>query len=236
MATLAELDARISFYTGADTNNFTAAQRLAGVNQAQDEIESLILRTQDDWDFDDTNQAADPIKSINTVAGTQAYSVLTADANTVQIKRVDVSYDGTKYQKAIEMGDSEYTNANDTTSIAAYFTKVEPKYRMVGKNIYLYPIPDANVTAGIKVTIGRLAVAFTTSDYSTGTAVPGFNRQFHDAIAIKTSYDYCFIRSLNNAGVLGQLWEKQKAMIADFYSHRIKDKKYSLRPRIVNFK
>ena len=229
--TLANIDSRISFYTGADTNNFTAAQRLLGVNQAQDEIEALIFRSQDDWEFDDSNKSDMPIFTCSTIAAQASYAI----PDIVQVKRVEVSYDGVTWQKAMEINKEEQTNALDSTSVASYFTKVEPKYYIDSNQLFVLPYADSN-TGYIKIHAARLATLFTSSDYSAGTAIPGFDRQFHDTIAIKASYEYCFIRSLNNAAVLGQLWAQKKQEIVDWYSHKSKDKKYQLRPRIINYK
>lgn len=229
--TLGNIDSRITYYTGADTNNFTAAQRLLAINQAQDEIETIIFRSQDDWEFDDANKTDLPNFTCSTVAGQASYGL----PDIVQVKRVEVSYDGIKWDKATEINKEEQTNALDTTGSNTYFIKVEPKYYVEGNQLVVLPLPDSN-SGKIKICSARLATEFTSSDLSTGTKVPGFDRQFHDTIAIRASFEYTFIRSLNNAPALEKLWIQKRAEIIDWYSHRVKDKKYQLRPRITNYK
>ena len=233
---LSDISQRITFYSGQDTNNFPDADRLMAFNIAMDEIETLILRSQDDWEFDDFNQSGDPVFTFDTVANQQAYPIAIIDANIVQIKRVEITYDGNLWNKATEMGFEEYTNALDTTSVGNYFTQQEPKYALIGNNIWFFPIPTAAIVKGVRVIVGRLQVPITSVHWTTGSVVPGINRDFHDAIAKKVAYDFCFVKSLNNASTLKLEWEADKQKIADWYAHRAKDKKYQLRGRITNYR
>lgn len=233
---LGNIDTRITFYTGVDSNNYTAAQRLLAVNQAIDEIETLILRAQDNWEFDDTNQSAFPLLTANLSATVSSYDLPTIDSNVVQVKRVEVSYDGTNFVKAENESLADVPNATDATSVARVNSTAEPKYNLIGSKLILKPTPASNVSSGLRILIGRLAVPFTSSDYTTGTAVPGFNRMFHDAIAVWASYDYAFAKTLACLPGLASKKNEFRAMIADWYSHKSKDKKYSVTAKKNNYK
>ena len=62
--TISQIGARISFLTGLGTDIYLPEDRLISINTNYDKLHSIILESQDEWDFDDSNldfQFATPI-------------------------------------------------------------------------------------------------------------------------------------------------------------------------------
>ena len=66
---LGDISTKITALTNSDTNNYTNALRLIDINSAQDEIETVIFRSQDAWKFDDINQSGSPVLSKDLTSG-----------------------------------------------------------------------------------------------------------------------------------------------------------------------
>lgn len=230
---LNEVSQKITNLCNTDTNEYTNANRLIDINNAQDAIEAIILRSQDGWKFDDSNQGTDPILTINTVAGTQAYAY---NASVLRIIKLEVSSDGTTYTTATSLDPRDLPDLSTT----ALYTASNPAYTVIGSKIYLYPTPVGSVTAGIKMTVGRLATAFTVTNLTTTVASsmvsPGFDRIFHPMISLYCAKEWAMAKGLSNLNALKGEWNEMVAQIRDFYANKVNDRNIRITGKKTNFR
>lgn len=223
--TLNEINSRITFYTGAGTTQYASADRVIAINKAIDDIQTMILQSQDEWDFDDTNKADFPILTTDLVASQQSYAL---PMGTLKVKRLEMTYDGTNWRKVHPIDVNEIAHATDTTNIADNFSQDNPYYDLQSGQLMLYPIPDAAVTGGLKIWTERIMSAFDADDLSTGTASPGFDRQFHEMVALSVALDWAIAKGTQNRDILkGQLAEYEQRL-KQYYGDKQLDRVYSL--------
>lgn len=194
--TISDINTYVSFRANTDTTQYSAANRLISTNRWYEKIITMILDSQDEWDFDDLNKTDFPIGTANTVASQQDYAL---PAGIFKIKRVEVSYDGTNWKHATPIDVNEIGHQTNTTEIANRFTTATPFYDTVGNSIFLYPIPSSNVTNGLKVWFQREPAEFTSGEVTTGTKEPGFDEPFHVMIALGMIYDWCSAKGGSSA-------------------------------------
>lgn len=226
------------FWTGlglaqvsGDTAKLKEATRLINTNYHK--ATTIIFESMDDWDFDDPNHANTGfIKSYNLTKDTQYVELPTTD-KILKVRRVEVSYDGSTWVKAEPMDLSEYSNAvTQTSHISSDFEKSKPFYDLVGKYIYLYPIPDAAVTNGLKVWVTREIDEFATTDT---TQEPGFDEPFHEILAVGAALDYAMAKGLATAGNIASKYSELEARMRRYYGNKEADTKYMLKPAYINY-
>src|ERR1051326_6234901 len=103
---ISEINSFVTLRTGADTNAFTAANRLISTNRWMHKVWTMILTSQDGWDVDDLNQTDYPVATTPLVASQRDYTIPTS-LKALKIKRVDVTYDGSTYYKCEPWDSSE---------------------------------------------------------------------------------------------------------------------------------
>lgn len=97
-------------------------------------------------------------------------------------------------------------------------TKGTPyRYDKTATGIFLDPIPDANVTNGLKVYVSREGSYFLTTDT---TKKPGFAGLYHEYLIIEPCYRYARANSLKNREVLKRDVLEMEKRLAEFYSKR----------------
>lgn len=231
---LSDITNRITFFTGVGTTQYTNADRLIAINKAYNDIHTMILQSQDEWDFDDSNKTDFPILQTNLMADQQDYAM---PSDTLKVKRAEITYDGTNYYKLEPFDIEERGLATDTNSIAGSFNVTEPKYAISAGSIFLYPIPGENVTNGLKLWIFRTVDEFTSAELTTGTAEPGFDRQFHYMISLQASYDFISKRT-KDQGTADRILRDFNTMeqrLKQYYGNKQTDRVYSLRSAFVNY-
>lgn len=193
----------------------------------------MILSSQDEWDYDDSNQTDYPILTASFVNSQQPY---TLPSGTLQIKRLEVSYDSSKWYKAdpFDIGERD-TLASDVNSLGD-FTIVNPKYDVEAGSLFIYPIPTADVTIGLKIWIARGPKEFTLSDLTTGTLTPGFASLFHVMLAFGAATDYCMKSDLKRGEVFAQQYAVLAEKMKDFYSETVPDRILTLGFKNTNYK
>lgn len=231
--TIGDIATKARNLANTDSSAYTDANLLIDLNQWYSIVNFEILRSQDEWDFDDSNNTDFPILTTNIVANQQDYSLPT---NALEIKRVEVTYDGVNWKKVEPLDISERQISTATNAIAD-FSASSPYYDPQYGSIFLYPIPTANVTGGLKVWVSRRVTAITSSDVSTGTLVIGFEPLFHDILAYGTAHEYCKSKDLfEKADRLKIDVSEKLANLRSFYSRREKDRVLSVNFAGVNYK
>lgn len=227
---------RCEFWTdlGDATISGTAvlkAQFTQSLNNWYHKVVTMILNSQDEWDFDDSNHTDFPILTTSLVANQQDYSI-PASEKVLKIKRIEVSYDGTNWNKAEPLDIGEIGDATNTTTIAGSFSKSEPYYDIQYGSIFLYPIPDTAVTGGLKVWWTREIDEFTTSDT---TQEPGIDEPFHEMLPLGASFDYCVAKGLSKKNDIFTVLQDYEARLKQFYGSKQKDRKYAMKPTNINY-
>jgi hypothetical protein len=117
----------------------------------------------------------------NLVSGTAAYSLPTS---TLRLKRAEVQYaTGGSWANVSFFDINERSGDNSSTSIASDFSKERPYGDVVANTLVLYPIPDANVTSGLKFWYVPIPSEIS-STATTPTAPEEYHRLLADLISI----------------------------------------------------
>lgn len=194
------------------------------INSAYHKVVIMILRSQDEWDFDDINHTDYPILTTDLVANQQDYTI-PASEKVLKIKSLEVTYDGTNWYKATPLDKSELSIPTDTTTIGNNFSQTQPYYDIQYNAVFLYPIPDAAVTGGLKLQWTREIDEFTSSDT---TQEPGIDEAFHPMLALDATLQYGIGKGLPNKQDLKNEWAEAAAMLANHYGDKQQDRQYIL--------
>jgi len=193
-----------------------------------------ILESQDGWDFDDTNNTDFPIATADLVAGQQDYALPLSDG-ILKIKRLEISYDGSKWNKAFPFDINESGSGTSTTDIANDFDVSNPYYDLLANSIFLYPIPDTAVEDGLKIWFARkIENIFTATGNDTRS--PGIDEQFHRVISYGASYDWALTKTDGSraSAFLNEI-SKLEAEIKRFYGRKDDDRQIILKSNYVNY-
>lgn len=201
------------------------------INSNYHKIVTMILESQDSWDWDDGNNTDYPVATTPLVASQRDYT-FPVSLNILKIKRVDVTYDGSTWYRAdsFDSGAFNYGMGNDV-STDTHFSRAMPKYDVKGNSIWMYPLATASdVAAGAKIRIefSRDITEFTTTST---TSSPGIDAPFHGMISCGASLDYAIATSLGNKNDLAAMWADWEARLKRYYGRKIDD----VSPVIINY-
>jgi hypothetical protein len=195
------------------------------------QVQNWILQSNDAWDFDDLNNASPAILPINIVGGTAGYSIT---AGVLNIKRVEVCYDGSNYVVAAPI-DIPTTESSQT---AASYSEGSPRYDLNGNTITIYPTPANSVTSGIKIWADRVVTKFSytseaNNDLLTGTKIPGFDENYHDILAMGTAYEWNSYKK-NDKSLMNDI-VIMKNDLQNHYGNKDKHGKLSMVGTVTNY-
>lgn len=105
-------------------------------------------------------------------------------------------------------------------------------YDKTANGLFLDPIPDANVTNGLKVYINREASYFT---YTDTTKLPGVSGILHEWFYKRPAFEYAKRNSLSNVNSLALDIENLKKSIKEHYASRERDVRHIISPKITNY-
>lgn len=198
------------------------------VNEAYYDVVINILRSQDTWDFDDSNKTDYPIATTPLVAGQRDYS-FPASLDILRIKRVDITYDGSNYYHATAIDSGEFGDGlGNSTLEDNNFDVSAPAYDAKSNTVWVYPLANASqVAAGAKIRIEfyRELDDFTTADT---TQEPGIDRPWHEMIPLGASIKYAAIKNMVNVKSMKVLYDEKMQMLREYYGRKIDDKATSL--------
>lgn len=216
---------------GISGNSTLLAEFTRRINVSQNVIVSQILASQDEWDFDDPNYTDYPIATTSLVADQQSY-IMPTSLDLLQIKRVEITYDGTNWYRAEAFDINESGRATNTADISQNFVTTQPYYDTQYNALFLYPIPSQNVTAGLKIWFSRNVDQFTASDTS---QEPAIDKPFHDMIAVKASLDYALSKGLKNKNDLKVMFDEFTTRLQRYYSQKNKGRVYQVKSSYVDY-
>jgi hypothetical protein len=220
--TLKQLIDRITFYTSLDENIFQATDRLIAINNAYDKLHSIILDSQDEWDFDDSNNTELPIATTDLLANQDIYAI---PDTLYRLNKVEINY-GAGFIKALPLDLNENFLSED--ELLQRSNVSTPYYRIFGQTIQFYPKPTAEVSNGLKLYYDRAITHFTSDEYTAGTVKPGLDQLWHDYIALQASLDGAVKYNLVNKGDLSNLLQEMEQRIRKYYGKKTTDRKLKL--------
>jgi hypothetical protein len=232
---LQRIEQELGFPDGYITGDTTRkAQWTGSLNLALDKAFHIIFKADGRWQFDDANHTTYPILTGNLVDGQRDYS-FTADSDgnvILDIHKVLVRSSTTSPYEEIYPVDVQ--SGLDVSEISdGLNTEGMPyRYDKTATGIFLDPIPNANVTAGIKIYVSREGSYFATSDT---TKTPGFSGLYHEYLVLEPAYRYARANNLTNREVLKRDVLEMEKKITEFYSRRSKDERQVMRGRPINF-
>lgn len=222
--TISDIVSRVYFLTKTNSTSFPAADMLISVNNALNHVNSLILKADDKWQFDDSNQTDLPTATASLVSGQQDYSI---PATYLSLDRVRIKDSGGIWHllDPIDIHDQQ-----DDFTIAYFNSSGLPtQYDKSGTSVFLGPIPNYNLAAALEIRFTRGPAEFTSAEVTTGTKSPGFPSLFHDLVPTWVAYDYAVANGQKTAqGFLAAIQLKEQ-MLNEFIGSRNRD----YRPRFT---
>jgi hypothetical protein len=221
---------------GAISGNTTLLKQVTSdVNETIYDIVIQILLSQDNFDWDDVNHTDYPIGTDSLVAGQRDYTFAAA-LGFLQIKRLDITYNGSDYYRAtpVDSGAFDFGLGN-TTDEDGQFNKTSPVFDPKANGFWLYPTASAaDVTAGaeFRVEFTREFDEFTSADT---TQEPAIDRPFHELIAIGAALKWAVIKDAKKARNLKTLYDEGMQNLRDYYGNRNKDFQLIVNPKIPNY-
>lgn len=223
--TLSEIDSYITFKTNDSTSSFTAAQRLASINKYYHKVQTMILASSDGWDYDDSNKTDYPVLTTNLAANSQDYIL---PLRTLKVKRVEITYDGTNWVRMNPFDVGQDGNPVNTSSITSDYSTDSPMYDLNADALFLYPIPTANVTNGLRIWVSRGVDSFTSAQYTAGTLEPGLDEQFHSMLPIGAAYDYVSSKPGLDSSKLWIELQDYEMRLRKYYGDKHEDQQFTI--------
>lgn len=225
--TISDIVTKTYFYTKTNASSFPAADMLISINTGYNRVGSLVLKSDDRWQWDDTNQTDLPIATTSLVSGQQDYSLASAH---LTIDRVEIKNSAGAWTELQQIDQQQFKGSKQIALAALFPTNGVPLlYDVSGNSVFLYPTPNYSQAVSLKLYFTRGPAEFTSADVSTGTKQPGFNSLFHELIPLWVAYDYAVANGLSTAnGFFAAIQLKEKALY-DFYGLRNRD----TRPRFT---
>lgn len=216
------------------TDPYVAAVGLLNLNNALYRVETRYMMTAGDWKYDFSNHTDFPIATTSLVANQQDY---TLRVETIKIDRIEVSYDGVTWVRATPFNISDDSQALTATNISSEFSKYQPYYQLRGRSILLYPIPNTDVTDGLKIYGERFHDAFTITDYSTNptTVAIGMDVNWQEQVAREMSLNYLLDNDMGRYNTMLQAIEMNYQILNNFNGSKLADEKLSLAPATEDY-
>lgn len=210
----------LNFASGGISGNTPLLKQFTRrINEWYQKVVTMIFASQDDWDWDDSNQTDYPIATTNLVANQQDYQI-PVSLSALKIQRVDITVDGVNWKRINPIDIQSKSMAADSVSIANNFSTDNPYYDIKANALFLYPIPLVSVTAGLKVWFLRGPLEFASSDT---TKAPGIDAAFHYLISVGASSDYASIKNLPTAERLLVKLQDGEQRLKQYYGRKDED-------------
>lgn len=227
---LTDIRTKTYFLTSTNVNSFPDASLVAEANNALDRVESLIMKSDGRWQFDDSNYTDLPIATTALVSGQQDYSLSVAHLDIIRVEVQDNAATPA-WHKLIPLDqadvyDTALTSFLNTTGLPTYYDKS-------GNSLFLYPASNYSQAASLKVYFQRGPSYFTTSDT---TKTPGFNSLYHDLIPLWVAYNFAIANGKENANAIMQEITMREDALREDYALRAKDDHPRLKARPMSWR
>ena len=226
--TYTQLSNDVKFWIAGDstkTIDFTAADIVSSINAYYNEVVSIILSSDNRWEWDDNNFTTLPVSTANLVSGQRDYGITAATfLDLIRLEMKDSSGNW------IQLKPISYSDKRGTAMTEWAKTDGTPhSYDKVGNSFILYPTPNYSSTAGLKVYFQRPPSYFANDDT---TKVPGFNPLYHRYLSMGAATDYCVVNDMTNRlKILLPKMADMRERIIDDYSRRSRDEHIKMKLR-----
>lgn len=199
--------------TKSNSTSFPISEKTLYANLGNRIIMSTIHSSYGGWKYDDSNETDFPIATTNLVSGQDDYA-LPGDASFLQA--VYIQKEGSsEWKKLMPKPLEDFNNEAED-----YRSNGEPIYfRPIGDSFKIYPASDYAQASSLKIEYTRDIAEFATTDT---TQTPGFDSQFHEAIAIYMAWQYSIANNLDTQKLLAVQWADILARISIHYSEKWK--------------
>ena len=206
------------FLTNTNTTTYTAADLYASINTYYHFLVNEILEAMDGWDF------KGEVATTSLVASQQEYVFPT---DILKIKRVEITYDGTNWYVANNFDINMRAKATDTTSITSDFSTSKPFFDAYDNSMFLYPIPTAAVSAGLKIWYEKEA-----TELSAAGDEPVFAEAYHKGLSFGAAKDWFqkyseIPANLKKAQTMGGELQNYITRMKVFYNRKTQDENFS---------
>lgn len=202
------------FLCDADSDSYPEKDIIREVNNGLDRISSIIIGSDRNWHWDDSNYSDEPRGLTDLNQGQQQY---TFDDTFLVLRDVVIKDEDDNFRKLDPINvkhkrqaPQEYYKDNGTPQ----------EYDKQGPSIYLYPAPDYDKSSGLIVYFQRTADKFETGDT---TKSPGFASFFHDYLAYVAAETYCMKYKQERVEWLQQMQRLREQQVAEHYTQRWED-------------
>jgi hypothetical protein len=205
-------------------NAYSLADITRNINNAYQEVATLIWRSDGSWQYDDSNATDSPIAYITLGQASASYIIPTT---ALRIEGIEVKDSSSNWVKLTQL---DYQELNGLSPEEYFSVAGTPReYDLVGNEIRLFPPPtSASVTlaSGMMVRLSRNVTLFTTAST---TAEPGFASPFHKILSYAAAID--FVQDKATQDRLVAMKTRMEAGLVSFYGHRNKEKGARIKPR-----
>ena len=209
------------------------------INNAYQKVIGIILESRDDWDWDDTGTtdgssptvSTYPIATTSLVANQRDYTFPLSLALLKDL-RVDISYDGTNYFRALPLSSQEinWGLGNDTV-IDGLYAQSAPRYELKANSFWIYPRATSS-TGTLRIEYLREPVEFA----STNTAnTPGLETMFQPMLSLDASRVWSITNNPAVVPSLSQDFADMENRLRKFYSRKDEDRIYQVRGVGINY-
>ena len=233
--TLANIILKARDLVNADSNSYTDASLLNDINIWYQKVSTMIFEAQDDDDFDDTNNTDYPMYTTPLIANQRDYAI-PQSLNFLAERRVDITYDGTNWYRALPMdqgldnrGMGPFSDEQMEETIDNRYSKTAPRYIIKYNAIFIYPranAGDMSSGASLQSEFSRQVTEFTSSDLSTGTKQPGFDAPFHPILAYGPAFEFAQKYNMPQQKSIFTELQDYEARLKRHYNNKDKDMKY----------
>lgn len=200
-----------------DSTSYSLNSIVRRLNAALEELVALIIESDGEWQFDDSNLTNLPVGTIDLTASQADYSF---NEEFLAIEQVLIKDDDGNFQTLKPIDPREFK----IIPVEQYFaaTGLPTHYDILGDTIILYPAPvaaDVTLTAGLKVRFKRTIDLFTTLDT---TQEPGIPSTHHVMIAYMAAIPRCVLYRPRVVVSYERKVESMKVSLMEFYARRLK--------------
>lgn len=219
---------------GISGDTTTLKKFTAHINEAMYDVYIEMLKSHDGFDPDDITYTDYPIGTFPLT--TNRDYVFPSSMNFLELKRVDITYDGTNYYKAEVIDSSQIESLGNATNEDGNFSYTSPRYDPKSNGFFLYPkATQAQVDAGASARI-EFTREFDEFTYDDTSKEPGIDRPWHDLIALCASMKWAIMKDADKYAKLKDEYMRQMLNLGQHYGRKNKDETLSFLPQIPNFR
>jgi len=217
----------IYFGVSANSASYPIEDVTRNVNLGLDKACAIILRSDNRWQFDDTNATTLPIAVTDLFNNQQDYEF---DSSFLEVEKVMVADPSGNFHEVynIDIHDQGIIGYLENQSSN---TGQPRRYDVIGNSILLDARPNYSYTGGLKVYFKRKATYFV---YTDTIKEPGIAPQFHKYLSLVGQYEYSYAKGLPKTEQIKRDILEMEKKIAEFYDKRSGDYKPRFISRVRN--